>query len=107
MYRLNTPRNLCNNFANYTSNLLELIHSNLGHYKYTISRGVKKCYITFINDYSRFTKVYILSSKDETIDKFMIYKAAIENQLDRKIMIVRYDRGREYDTTFLEKYHIE
>ena len=72
--------------------LLELIHSDLGGLKQTMTRGDKKFYVTFIDDYSRFTKVYLLKNKDEAFDMFLIYKAEVKNQLDRKIKRIRFDR---------------
>ena len=76
--------------------LLELIHSNLGDLKQTMTRGGKKFYVTFIDDYSKFTRVYLLRNKDEAFDMFLSYKAEVENQLDRKIKRIRSDRGGEY-----------
>ena len=76
--------------------LLELIHSDLGDLKQTMTRGGKKFYVTFIDDYSRFARIYLLRSKDETFDMFLSYKAEVENQLDRKIKKIRSDRGGEY-----------
>lgn len=35
---------------------------------------------------------------------FSIYKAEVENQLDRKVKRVRSDRGGEYGTTFLKEF---
>jgi hypothetical protein len=75
---------------------LSLIHTDLGDLKQTMSRGGNKYYITFIDDFSRFTKVYLLKHKDEAFDKFLLYKAEVENQLSRKIKRVRSDRGGEY-----------
>ena len=37
-----------------SSELLELIHSDLGDFKNYMSRGGKKYYMTFIDDYSRY-----------------------------------------------------
>ena len=71
--------------------LLELIHPDLGDLKQTMTRGDKKIYMTFIDDYSRFTKVYLLRNKDETFDMFLIYKTEVENQFDRKIKNIRFD----------------
>ena len=62
--------------------LLELIHSDLGYLKQTMTRGGKKFYVTFIDDYSMFTRVYLLRNKDEAFDMFLSYKAEVENQLD-------------------------
>ena len=76
--------------------LLELIHSNLGDLKQTMIRGGNKFYVTFIDDYSRFIGVYLLRNKDETFDMFLIYKAEVENQLDRKIKRIRYNRKDKY-----------
>ena len=44
-----------------------------------MSRGGKMYYITFVGDCFKFTKVYLLSSQDEAINEFLIYKAQVEN----------------------------
>ena len=58
--------------------------------------GRHKFYVTFIDDYSRFTRVYLLRNKDEAFDMFLSYKDEVENQLDRKIKRIISDRGGEY-----------
>ena len=58
-----------------------------------------KNFVTFIDDRSRFCYVYLISSKDETMDMFKTYRAEVENQLSRTIKRVRSDRGGEYDST--------
>ena len=78
--------------------MLELVHSNLADFKNTTSNGGKKWYITFVDDFSRYTKVYLLKSNNEVEEMFLKYKAEVENQLDRKIKRLRSDRGGEYDT---------
>ena len=45
--------------------LLSLIHIYLGDLKQIMTRGGKKYYVTFINDFSRYTKLYLLRCKDE------------------------------------------
>ena len=61
-----------------------------------MTRKGKKFYVTFIDDYNRFTRVYLLRNKDEAFDMFLSYKTEEENQLDRKIKRIRSDRGAEY-----------
>jgi len=39
--------------------LLELVHSDLADFKNTISKGEKKWYITFVDDFSKYTRVYV------------------------------------------------
>ena len=46
-----------------------------------MTKGGKRFYITFIDDYSRYTKVYLLRNKDEVRDTFIKYKNEEENQL--------------------------
>ena len=46
--------------------------------------------------------MYLLKSKDEAIDKFVMFKAEVENQLNRKIKKVRSDRGGEYVSPFTD-----
>jgi len=59
--------------------LLELVHSNLADFKNTVSKGGKKWCITFVDDYSRYTKIYLLKSKDEAEEMFLKYKAEVKN----------------------------
>jgi hypothetical protein len=61
---------------------LNLIHTDLE--KQTMIRGGKKYYVTFIDDFSRYTKLYLLISKDEVYNIFLLYKAKVENQLNKK-----------------------
>ena len=51
------------------SKLLSSIHSDLGDLKNTMTRGGKRFYITFIDDYLRYTGVYILRNKDEAMNR--------------------------------------
>ena len=50
-------------------------------------------FITFTDDYSRYGYIYPIKERTEALDKFKIFKAEVENQLNLKIKIVRSDRG--------------
>ena len=63
-------------------------------------RSNNKYFITFIDDSTKYSYVYLLKSKDEAVDKFIIYKNEVENQLGKKIKILRSDRGGEYEAPF-------
>ncbi|KAJ9680257.1 hypothetical protein PVL29_019539 [Vitis rotundifolia] len=80
------------------SNLLSLIHSDLGDLKNTMTKGGKRFYITFIDDYLRYTRVYLLRNQDEAKDAFIKYKIEVENQLSKKIKRLRTDREGEYES---------
>jgi transposase InsO family protein len=75
---------------------LELIHSDLCEMNGELTKGGKKYFMTLIDDSTRYCYVYLLKTKDEALDFFKIYKAEVENQLERKIKRVRSDRGGEY-----------
>nr|GEV57556.1 enoyl-[acyl-carrier-protein] reductase [NADH], chloroplastic [Tanacetum cinerariifolium] len=47
-------------------------------------------------------KNLVSGCKDEAINKFVLYKTEVENQLGRKIKVVRSDRGGEYVSPFAE-----
>ena len=53
-------------------------------------------FITFIDDYTRYGHVYLISHKSEAFDCFRQYMRLVENQLDMSIKALRTDRGREY-----------
>ena len=57
-----------------------------------------------IDDFSRYTRVYLLRTKDEVEEMFLKYKVEVENQLDRKIKRIRSDRRGEYITIYLKEF---
>jgi len=61
-----------------------------------MSKGGKNYFLTFIDDFSIYTKVYLIKNKYEVFDMFLTYKAKVENQLNKKIKRIRLDRGGEY-----------
>ena len=80
---------------------LDLIHSDICDFKSIQTRGGNKYFITFIDDCTKYCYVYLLKSKDEALDKFILYKNEVENQLNRKIKELRSDRGGEYVVPFM------
>ena len=66
--------------------LLSLIHTDLEYLKQTMTRDGKKYYVTFIDDFSWYTKLYLLKSKDEANNMFLLYKEEVEN-LNKKNQI--------------------
>ena len=75
---------------------LELIHSDICEMNGILTKGGKRYFITFIDDCTQFCYVYLMKTKDETLHYFKIYKAEVENQIEKKIKRLRSDRGGEY-----------
>jgi hypothetical protein len=67
------------------SKLLELVHSDVCGPMKTTSLGGTRYFVTFIDDFSRKTHVYLLKAKGEVFDKFKEYKALVENQIGMNI----------------------
>ena len=68
---------------------LGLIHTDICDLKFIQTRSGKKYFITFIDDSLRYCYVYLLRSKDEAVEVFKHYKLEVENQLGKKIKIIR------------------
>ena len=41
--------------------------------------------------------MYLLKSKNEALEKFILYKNEVENQLNKKIIVIKSDEGGEYE----------
>ena len=65
-----------------------------------LTKGGKRYFMTLIDDCTRFCYIYLLKSKDEALHYFKIYKAEVENQLERKIKRVRSDCGGEFFSNY-------
>jgi hypothetical protein len=75
---------------------LQLVSSDVwGH---TIdSFGNKKYYIIFIDDYSKFTWLYLLHRKSEVFKFFQEFQSLVERMFDHKIIAMQTDWGGEYE----------
>ena len=79
-----------------TERPLQLIHSDLCGPMQSVSIDGNKYFITFIDDYTRFTILYFLKKKSGAYNAFTSYKAYVENQCQHKISTIRTNNGGEY-----------
>jgi len=75
---------------------LQLIHTDLCGPFDPITWDGNKYFITFLDDYTHYTMVYLLKSKAEAADKIKEYVSRMETRLDKKVAKIRCDNGREY-----------
>jgi hypothetical protein len=68
------------------------------------TRGEEKYCIIVIDDCTRYYYIYLLRDNDESLEIFKHYKNKIENQLDKKIKVIRNEESREYEAPFGEFY---
>ncbi|KAH9684823.1 retrovirus-related pol polyprotein from transposon RE2 [Citrus sinensis] len=91
-----------------TSKILELIHTDLWGPSPIISRDGYQYYISFVDDYSRYTWIYPLKLKSEALEVFKLFKLQVENQFSTTIKMMQSDWGGEYRpfTEFLSQFGI-
>jgi len=58
-------------------------------------------YVSFIDDFSRNTWIYFLKKKSEVFDMFKEFKALVENQIEKKIKVLRIDNGVEFSILYI------
>ena len=89
------------------SSPFSLIHSDVwGPSKVTTSSG-KRWFITFIDDHTRITWVYLLRHKSETCQVFKNFHKMIQTQYQTSIRTLRTDNGTEYFNTTLSPYLLQ
>ncbi|KAL2327971.1 hypothetical protein Fmac_021398 [Flemingia macrophylla] len=89
-------RHTSKNPTTRSTQLLELIHTDIcGPFDIPSWNG-EKYFITFIDDYSRYCYIYLLHEKSQSMNVIEVFINEVERQLDRKVKIVRSDRGGEY-----------
>jgi hypothetical protein len=76
--------------------VLEIIHTDICDPFPVKSVDSFDSFITFTDDFLRYGYIYPIKEQSETLDKFKVFKAEIENQYNIKIKIVRSDCGGEY-----------
>jgi len=89
----------------------EEIHSDLWGPSPTSTIGGRKYYVTFTDDFSRFTVLELLKTKDQTLQAYKAFSAWAETQHGSHIKRLRSDRGGEYTsnafTQFLQEQGTE
>jgi histone deacetylase 1/2 len=58
--------------------------------------GRNNYYVSFIDDHSKFTWIYLLRHKSEVFQCFHDFQQLVERQFDRKILAVQTDWRGEY-----------
>src|ERR1044072_7930185 len=85
-----------------TSRPLELLHIDLFGPVKTASISGKKYGLVIVDDYSRWTWVKFLRSKDESHSVFSIFCTQVQNEKNCKIVKVRSDHGGEFENKDFE-----
>ena len=87
-----------------TGDLLELVHSDVCGKISETSIGGAQYFLTFTDDKSRYSWVYILKTKDQVFERFVEWKCLVEKATKKKVVTLRTDNGGEYTSTQFEEY---
>lgn len=87
-----------------TTEVLELVHSDVCGKMREKSLGGGEYFLTFTDDKSRYTWVYILKAKHQVFDCFLAWKALAEKQSKKMLKTLRTDNGGEYTSTQFEQF---
>ena len=79
-----------------TTKPFELVNTDVWGIVPVISHERYKYFVTFIDDFTRFTWVYFLRFKNEVFSVFKVFLALAETQFPAKIKILQSDSGGEY-----------
>jgi gag-polypeptide of LTR copia-type/GAG-pre-integrase domain len=75
---------------------LHVVHSDLWGPSPIVSMNGFRYYVYFVDEFSKFSWIYFLRTKDELVDVFTKFKSQIENLFCNNIKILQTDGGTEF-----------
>ncbi|GJX28001.1 putative ribonuclease H-like domain-containing protein [Tanacetum coccineum] len=86
---------------------LFMLHMDLFGPTFMSSLMHNKYCLVVTDDYSRFTWVFFLTTKDKTSEILKSFIKEIENLVDKKVKIIRSDNGTEFKNKVLDDFYRE
>ncbi|GJZ09501.1 putative ribonuclease H-like domain-containing protein [Tanacetum coccineum] len=83
---------------------LHMLHMDLFGPTNVKSLMKKSYYLVVTNDFSRFSWVFFLATKNETSGILKTFITEIENQLDHKVKVIRSDNGTEFKNSVMNQF---
>ncbi|KAJ9535822.1 hypothetical protein OSB04_un001023 [Centaurea solstitialis] len=90
--------------VNTISAPLQLLHMDLFGPTNVMSIGKKSYCLVIVDDYSRFTWVFFLRTKDETSGLIKPFVLRVENKTNLKVKVIRSDNGTEFKNADLNLF---
>lgn len=87
-----------------SSEVLELIHTDVCGPMQTATPGGNRYFMTMIDDYSKYTVLYLLKNKSDVAAKIKEYVKFVQTKFERTPKVIRSDRGGEYVNEELKKF---
>ena len=74
----------------------DLVHCDLWGPFFKATNEGYKYFLTIVDDFSRYTWVYLLKHKSETGSLILQFAAMVETQFGKKLKYIRSDNGSEF-----------
>ncbi|KAK1605053.1 hypothetical protein QYE76_028726 [Lolium multiflorum] len=83
---------------------LELLHLDLFGPSHYDSLGGSKYGLVIVDDYSRYSWVFLLKSKDDTHREFIIFSKKAQRMYESEIKAIRTDNGTEFKNYTMQEF---
>ncbi|GJX60473.1 putative ribonuclease H-like domain-containing protein [Tanacetum coccineum] len=83
---------------------LQMLHMDLFGLTFVKSLMKKMYCLVVTNDFSRFSWVFFLATKDETSEILKTFITSIENLIDLRVKVVRCDNGTEFKNRVMNQF---
>ncbi|GJU62449.1 putative ribonuclease H-like domain-containing protein [Tanacetum coccineum] len=90
--------------VSFISQSLQMLHMDLFGPTSVRSINHKTYCLVVTDDYSRFSWVFFLATKDETSGILKTFITGIENQINHKVKIIRCDNGTEFKNNDMNQF---
>ena len=86
-----------NNSDSFSSAPFDLIHSNIWGPAPVPTEGGTKYFVIFVDDFSRYTWIYLLHHRSELMFIYQTFHKMIETQFNRTVKVFRSNNTQEYN----------
>nr|GEW60930.1 hypothetical protein [Tanacetum cinerariifolium] len=83
---------------------LQMLHMDLFGLISVMSINHKKYFLVVTDDFSRFSWVFFLAPKDKTSKVLKPFITTIENQINKKVKVIRCDNGTEFKNMDVDEF---
>ncbi|GJX61810.1 putative ribonuclease H-like domain-containing protein [Tanacetum coccineum] len=83
---------------------LQMLHMDLFGPTYVRSINHKTYFLAVTDDFSRFSWVFFLATKSETSEILMKFVTEVENQLNHKVKVIRYDNETKFKNREMDEF---
>nr|GEW72977.1 hypothetical protein [Tanacetum cinerariifolium] len=90
---------------NSISTPLHLLHMDLFRPTFVKSLHKKMYYLVVTDDYSRFTWVFFLGTKDETSSTLKSFITMVENLMNLRVKVIRCDNGTKFKNREMNQFY--